>query len=265
MTVLLGRAFGRDLRTAALAQPAPDGRLVTEDDLAPLPPPVQRYLRAMRVVGQPRVRSFDVSFRGTFRMRRGGPWMPAVAVQRNTVDPVARVFTMVIRFAGVLPMIGGDTYVGGIGRMHGKLAGLVTVADGTGPEFDLGELSTWLNDAVLLAPSMLLGADVGFEALADDRFTVTLRDAGHEVHATVQLDATGRPADHWTDDRWVDLPDGLVRAEWHTPVPGWTDSPGEGPMPLPGGATWMLVDGAFTYVRGGFVPGSRVVNGPLPT
>jgi hypothetical protein len=255
--VLLQRAFARDLRAAGLTTPTGDGALVTEQDLAPFPEPVRRYLRAMGVVGRPRVRSFDVSFRGRFRLRPGGPWMPAVAVQRNTVDPVARVFSMVIRFAGVLPMIGGDTYLPGVGRMHGKLAGVVTVASGEGPEFDVGELSTWLNDAVLLAPSMLLAADVDLEALGDDRLRFTLRDSGHQVQATVQLDATGRPSDHWTDDRWVDLPDGLVRAEWHTPVPGWTGRPGEAPMPLPGGATWMLPDGPFTYVRGGFVPGTR--------
>jgi hypothetical protein len=193
--------------------------------------------------------------------------MRARAVQRNTVDPVARVFSMVIWFAGVLPMVGGDTYLSGTGRMHGKLAGLVTVAHGEGEEFDLGELSTWLNDAVLLAPSMLLGADVTFEGDGDDLVGLTLRDRGHEVRATVRLDATGRPADHWTSDRWVDLPDGLVRAEWHTPVPGWTGVAGDTPMPLPGGATWMLEEGPFTYVRGGFRVGSRRVGtaGERPT
>ena len=42
--------------------------------------------------------------------------------------------------------------------MPGKALGLglVTVADGAGPEFDIGELSTWLDDAVLLTPGMLL-------------------------------------------------------------------------------------------------------------
>lgn len=257
MSALLRRAFARDLAAASLAPPSASAAQVTERDLVGLPPQVQRYLRAMGVVGRAPVRSFDVAFRGRFRMRPDGPWMRAEAVQRNTVDPIARVFTMVIWFAGVLPMIGGDTYLAGTGRMHGKLAGLVTVADGSGPEFDLGELSTWLNDAVLLAPSMLLGANVDWVGLDDDTFRVTLRDRGHEVGATVRLDATGRPSDHWTTDRWVDLPSGLVQAEWHTPVPGWTGAPGDTPMPLPGGATWMLDDGPFTYVRGGFVPGTR--------
>ena len=50
-------------------------------------------------------------------------------------------------------MTGRDAYVHGHGRMHGKLAGLVTVADAAGPENDVSELVTYLNDAVFFAPS----------------------------------------------------------------------------------------------------------------
>ena len=60
------------------------------------------------------------------------------------------MFTMRLRIGCVVPMLGHDTYLHGTGRMHGKLAGVATVVDG--PELDIGELSTWLNDAVLLAP-----------------------------------------------------------------------------------------------------------------
>jgi hypothetical protein len=49
---------------------------------------------------------------------------------------------MRIDFAGVLPMFGVDVYRAGQARMHGKLLGLITVADGSGPEFDLSELTT---------------------------------------------------------------------------------------------------------------------------
>jgi hypothetical protein len=35
--------------------------------------------------------------------------------------------------------------------MHGKLLGLMTVVVGRGEEFDIGELVTYLNDAVLIA------------------------------------------------------------------------------------------------------------------
>ena len=51
--------------------------------------------------------------------------------------------------------------------MLGKAVGLVAVADGSGPEFDLGELTTWLDDAVLLAPGMLLDARTSWAAAGE--------------------------------------------------------------------------------------------------
>lgn len=260
MSALVQRAFRRDLQRSALIATRRDASIVTDDDLAPLPPAVQRWFRAMGVVGRPRVWSFRVGFRGRFRMRPDGPWMPALAQQYNSGEPVGRVFSMVLWFARTLPMIGGDTYLDGTGAMDGRLVGLLRVAHGRGEEFDIGELSTWLNDAVLLAPSMLLSAPVEWDVVDDDTLSVRLTDAGHTVSATFRLDRLGRPVDYWTTDRFADLPGGLVRAEWHTPVPGWTSSPDGTPMPLPGGASWMLDDGPFTYVEGGFVVGSRRVN-----
>ena len=43
--------------------------LVTESDLAPLPLPVQQYLRYVGAVGRPRVRSFQAVFGGEFRVK----------------------------------------------------------------------------------------------------------------------------------------------------------------------------------------------------
>ena len=61
---------------------------------------------------------------------------------------------MRIDFAGVVPMVGRDIYLRGKGTMHGKLFGVVTVARSGGSETDLSELATYVNDAVLMAPSM---------------------------------------------------------------------------------------------------------------
>jgi len=82
--------------------------------------------------------------------------MPAEVWQYNNAVEVARIFHMRIDFAGVVPMVGRDSYVHGKGIMHGKLLGAVTVVRSEGPETDLSELVKYLNDAVLMAPSMLL-------------------------------------------------------------------------------------------------------------
>ena len=100
---------------------------------------------------------------------------------------------MRLRVGHLVPMVGHDTYVRGHGRMLGKVFGLITVADGSGEEFDSGELSTYLNDAVLLAPSMLLGPQTTWTGVDDSTFTVALRDAGREVSAQVSLDPRGAP------------------------------------------------------------------------
>lgn len=100
--------------------------------------------------------------------------MRGVAVQHNASP--ARVYYMRIDFAGVLPMFGVDVFQAGHGRMHGKLLGLITVADGSGPELDISELTTYVNDALMLAPSMLLTPAVRWMAVDDNSFDVTISD-----------------------------------------------------------------------------------------
>lgn len=239
---------------ANLAAAPPATPAVTEAEVSALPPTVQRYLRFMGVGGRPPDRSFRACFRGRFRLRPRQRWMPLEAWQYNSSVEVARIFHMRVRWAGVIPMVGTDTYIRGRGHMQGKLLDMLTVADGQGPEFDIGELATYLNDAVLLAPSMLLGSATWSEV--DDRcFDVTLADKGLAVAARISVDHQGAPSDFSTTDRYAALPGGPVRARWTTPIAGW-EMVGDRPIPTGGSAVWHLSDGPFTYAEGRFVPGS---------
>jgi uncharacterized protein DUF6544 len=235
------------------AQDEPAAESVTDADLDPLPEPARRYLRGMGVVGRPRDHSFRARFRGQFRMRPEQGFMPCDAWQLNTAPVPSRLFAMRIDLAGVVPMFGTDTYAGGRGRMHGRLLGLVTVADATGPEMDVGELVTWVNDACMLAPSMLLGPAVTWTAVTDDEFGLTVTDAGVTASARVVVDDAGRMVDFSTEDRYAALPGGLTRARWSTPIDGWLEHAGR-PMPTGGRAVWHLSEGDFEYARGRFVP-----------
>jgi hypothetical protein len=219
---------------------------VTDADLVGLPAVAARYLRAMGVVGRPRTWSLRAHFTGRFRREPAQPWMPLDAWQYNSAVSVERLFRMRLLVAGVVPMWGWDTYRSGTGRMLGKALGLITVADGSGVEFDVSELVTWLDDAVLRAPGMLLGGRATWEAVSDDSFRVALTDNGHTVSGVVALDEAGRPRTFRTEDRWADLPGGMVRAPWSTPVLGWTVVDGR-PRMTGGAAVWHLPDGDFRY------------------
>jgi hypothetical protein len=216
--------------------------------VAGLPPAAARYLRAMGVVGRPRTWSLRAHVSGRFRRRPDQPWSPMDAWQYNSAVEPARLFRMRLVVGHVLPMWGWDTYRAGTGRMLGKALGLVTVADGRGPEFDTGELTTWLNDAVLLAPGMLLDRRTAWEGIDADAFRISLTDRGRTVHADVLLDEDGRPRDFRSADRWADLPGGPVRALWSTPVEGWAVVDGR-PRLTVAAAVWHLPDGEFRYAE----------------
>jgi hypothetical protein len=138
--------------------------------------------------------------------------------------------------------------------MHGKLLGLVTVAHTEGPETDLSELVTYLNDAVLMAPSMLLQPNTSFAAVDDNSFDVTLVDAGQTVTARVFLGDDGRPVNFSTTDRYADLPGGLVRAQWTTPIDGWQPD-GDRFIFTRGSAIWNLPEGPLSYLDFSMSPG----------
>jgi hypothetical protein len=241
------RAFTR--RVESLIPPSSTAPVVSEADLRGLPEPAERYLRFMNVVGAPRTTSLLAAAHGRFRMRPDARWMACRAWQLNTVVPVRRLFHMRLRLAPGISMAGWDTYSDGSGQMRGTLFGVLSVATGTGPRFATSELVTWVNDAVLLAPSMLLDPAVQLRPDEEDSwFHAEVTDGGRTVSARVLVDEDGAPRDFWTDDRYADLPGGLVRARWHTPVDRWTVVDGR-PLPVGAKAVWQLTGGPFTYAE----------------
>jgi hypothetical protein len=243
----LASAFARELEHAALpAQPPAAAVVVDETMLAALPPVVRRYMRFMGVLGRPRDWSLRARFAARFRRDRG-PWLECEALQYDTRLQLARVFYMQLSLKGVLPVTVRDTYVHGRGTMQAKAFDAFTVVEGSGPEIDVGELVTYLNDAILMAPSLLLGPEVSWREVDDTCFDVTLRDRTLSVTARVWLDEQGAPRDFSTADRFFETPDGkLVRTEWRTPVSGFQDVAGR-KLPRQAQAVWQLPDGPFVY------------------
>ena len=172
------RRFLSEVAAASLpTEPGPVGVIATSQIIS-LPEPAQRYLWFMGVVGHPQDWSFRLGFTGRFRTKPQQPWMKCEAWQYNSRPALARIFHIRIRAGGLLPIVGRDTYVRGHGRMLIKLLDLFTIADGTGEEYDIGEMVTYLNDAVLIAPSMLLVPEVSWSSVDASSFDVQLTDHG---------------------------------------------------------------------------------------
>ena len=242
--------FMREVAGAGLrVVQAKDACVVSESDLTPLPESVRRYLRFMGVVGRPRDVSLRAHFRGRFRLKPG-PFMNCEAWQFSARGDVARIFFLRMRYAGVLPLLARDTYRDGHGRMLGKIADLFTIVDGTGAELDTGELVTYLNDAILMAPSLVLGPETTWSAAGDDRFDVAFTDQGRTVRARVTIGADGAPKDFSTTDRYyqADFKSPMQQTRWSTPIDAMQIVQGRSVVQK-ASAVWHLESGPFSYAE----------------
>ena len=113
---------------------------------------------------------------------------------------------------------------------------------------DRAELVTYLDDALLLAPSTLLDLPITWTAVDDRTFDVTLTDQDLQVTARVTTDHRGAPREVTTDNRWADLPTGLTKTRWSTPVDGWI-LVADRMRPRRACAVWHLPEGPFTYAQ----------------
>jgi hypothetical protein len=135
--------------------------------------------------------------------------------------------------------------------MLGKALDTFTVVDESSEQIAIGECVTYLNDAVLMAPSMLLVPAVTWADAGEDAFDVSLTDHGRTVRARVFLAPDGSPVDFATTDRFYAPPGSTeppARAEWRTPVHGWQEHGGRR-LPTKAHAAWMLPSGPLPYIE----------------
>ena len=225
-------------------------------ELEPLPEPAQRYLSFMGVVGRPKNWSFIASFVGRFRLGADQPWRACEAWQYSSGLVIARHFHMRLRVWG-MPVHGRDTYADGHGRMVIRPFDLVTVVDGHGAGFDRGEQVTWLNDAVLLAPSFLFHPGIRWGEVDAGAFDLSLTDAGRTVRARVTVDRRGAPVNFETEDRSMDVRGSSepVPTPWSSPVRDFQCIDGR-QVPRHAQAVWQLESGPFPYADFELVPDS---------
>lgn len=225
--------------------------VVTEADVAALPPPVAEYVFRSGAVGQPRVANFRAHIHGRIRGGPHDPWMPFTGEQVNTFAPdYRRVLYMDATMKGV-PVDVLHRYVGPSATMRVTALGLVPIVEAAGPEMDRAETVTLFNDLCILAPGALVDAPVTWEQLDDHRVRGTFSHGAHTVAAVLVFDHEHRLVDFVSDDRLRASRDGshFVRQRWSTPVGGY-HTVDDREFATVGEGHWHAPDpeGEFTYL-----------------
>lgn len=220
--------------------------VITEADLAPLPDPVQRYLRLTHAVGQARVQNYRLRFHGRIRRAPDARWMPFEAEQQSFADQPTRLFLMRARMFGI-PLEAFHRAIGGRASMQVTIAGAFPIEDARGADMDRAETVTLFNDMCLLAPGTLVGPGIAWEAVDATTARARFTHGGQAIAATLLFDSAGQLINFVSDDRArTDLDGTLTPRRFSTPVRDYRDF---GPVRIMsfGEARWLLPGGEFTY------------------
>lgn len=241
----LSRAFD-ERRAEATAEAFPEMPVLTENDLAGLPAPVQRYIRQSGSLGRPIVTEIVLHFDAAMYDAPGEPGMTGPVVQYERFDIPHRLFFMKTTMKG-LPVSVLHDFNRDDATMKVRLAGLANVVDISGPELTRTETVTILNDLAFFAPSRLTDDRLKWTPLDDTRAKVEFTLGANTVSAEFIFNEAGELVDFVSEDRGMLEKDGsLTIARWTTPLDDYRDFDGWR-VASEGDAIWHLPEGPFTY------------------
>jgi hypothetical protein len=182
----------------------PPPTLFSSAELDGLPDPVRRYLETAIAPGTPLARCVRLRMRGRIKV---GRWLPFSA--RQVLNP-HEGFVWSARAAGLIT--GSDRYLDGAGGQEWKLAGLVTVAHGDGPDVARSAAGRGGAEGIWVPTALLPRFGVSWSA-DEARLTARHRLGPVWVEINLDLDPQGRIRSV-VFDRWGD-PDKTGTWAWH--------------------------------------------------
>ncbi len=244
LLVVAARRFDRSIgsdRRRLLSRPRPaHAPVVTEEMLADLPAPAQRYLRHAGVVGRPMVDTVRIRQACRMRPAPNGASFPITAEQWYTVEPPGFLWDATVALGGIPLVRGRDGYLDGRGLMTIKVGSIFPIVDAAGPEMDQASLLRHLSEMPWF-PSAFLRERIAWEAIDDGHVRVSLVDGDLRATGTLEIDADGRLVE-FRSERHAMVGDGFELRPWSTPVYAYGELEGLR-LPVRGAAVWTLPDG----------------------
>jgi hypothetical protein len=243
------KSFGGDTDEAmasVLAGRTGSRVLVTEEMVARLPEPVQRYMRFAGVIGTAIPETVRLTQTGRIRADAESGWMNFTATEVYSTSPPAFVWKVSLPSERMPLAIGRDLYLGGRGGIEIRFAALAPLAAAEGPEIDQGALMRFLNEMTWF-PAAFLGPHVSWRGIDGDSAEVTLTDRGRSVSAVMTFAADGRPTG-FTAERYRMVGGGYELDTWSTPFTSFGEFNGV-TVPVAGTGVWELPGGDLDYIE----------------
>jgi hypothetical protein len=222
-----------------------------ESVLEHVPPPVQRYFRAVLKQGQPMIAAARFTHTGTFNMGEATPsWRTFSSAQIVTTTPPGFDWDARVRMAPGVRALVHDAYVAGEGLLHAELLGLVTVANVRGtPDLAEGELLRYLAEAMWYPTALLPGPGLVWTAIDDVSARATLTDGGTSVSLDFRFGPEGLIESSFASARPRTAGGIVVPTPWRGRA--WRYELRHGMrIPIAAEVEWILPGGPYPYWRG---------------
>jgi hypothetical protein len=220
-------------------------------ELESLPPPVQRYFRAVLKDGQPIIAAAYVEHAGTFNTGETNEnWKPFRSRQWVVTRRPGFVWdARVAMFPGLAVHV-HDAYVNGEGILHPAIAGLYSLTNlrGSG-EIAQGELIRFFAEAAWYPTAMLPSQCVRWEPVDDRSAKATLTDGPLTLTLLVRFCDEGLIDTVRADARGRTVGNTIVMTPWEATSTNYQDRDGMR-VPLSGEVAWLTPEGRKPYWRG---------------
>lgn len=221
--------------------------MVTEELIAPLPPPVQRWLRVSGAVGTTVPESVEARLDGRLRGSANGRWLRFRSVETYEVSRPGFVWDAAVKAGPLTVGRAVDSLLSRRGTMQVKLAGLFKVIDASGPEMDQGALMRWLNETMWF-PSVWATKLISWEPVDDRSAIGSVRTGQVQARGEFRFDEEGHFVDFHAD-RYRSVGKDFVMTPWSTPVNDHAPLAGV-LVPTTGAGVWHPEDGdSFEYIQ----------------
>lgn len=230
-------------------------KTITKEDIAHLPPSVQRYMKYVGVIGKDRVQNMWVEIEGQMKFDQDKDWTDVQVLQYSTFENPKRMFYITTKIKG-LPVKGLHSYkiykdkVKAI--MEIKLLGVIPVVHGKGQAMNQGETVTFLNDICVLAPATLIDPRLSWKSIDENTAEVTFQNKQCKVSAWLIFNKKGQLINFLSKDRFYSTTgDNFQRVPWSTPIKNYKENKGY-TLATYGEGIWELPGKKYPYAKFNF-------------
>lgn len=221
----------------------------SEEDIARLPVPVQKYFKSCGYIGAPKMTKMKIDYKDVaFSFGRNKKPIKIDYTQYNFVNKPDRIAYIDSSIYGI-PFEGLDSYIDGNGSMKGVIAKFFTLFHQTGKTLDKSSLVTFLSESLFI-PNAALQDYIVWETIDDFRVKATINYYGISARGLFTFNEKGEMLSFTTDDREAVSPGGKSeKVKWSVVCNEYKEIDGI-KKPTVFQAIWNYDDGDFVYFNG---------------